>query len=200
MTFEPVNVLTGRRTGVIAQALLEKYQKVELVRGELERERTRLQQAIDQVGTKIDAVVAELNDLEEALKSEGVTPQTVSLKTVASEQAVWERKRQQWWTAQGLKGMGSYPYETGPQKQQVVATVREMLKAFGSMHVRDLHRMLRTTMTDVPSVQRLSQILSEAQEFEANRSKGWSLKGEGLDLGGSSPSVSKTTPSDEDEL
>jgi hypothetical protein len=121
----------------------------------------------------MDEVVAEMDELAAALREFEVTVEPV---LVEDESKRWVREQRRYMQANGpLSSVEFFP-ESRQQKQAVIAQVRNILKAFGSMQVREIHGLLRTEEGDVPSLPRLSQILSESQEFEADRSKGWSLK------------------------
>lgn len=183
-----------RRVGVVAEALAEKHQKLSFLRSDAEREQRALLSKLEQLSQRIAGLDSELEELREALAQFEVElePEVV---VVESEDARWKREQDRYMQAQGLQPLLDLYPETRHQKHAIAAEVRTLLELFGSMPLREIHRLLRTKGVDTPGLGRLSQILSESQMFEADRTKGWSLKEERPGFPRPGLSVSKTTPS-----
>lgn len=76
-------------------------------------------------------------------------------------------------------------------RETVLSAVKTILEVTGPTPTKELFDMLVNQKVDIESPERLSQILSAADQFVADRSKGWSLKGE--EPGGGTPSSSEST-------
>lgn len=76
-------------------------------------------------------------------------------------------------------------------RETVLSAVKTILEVAGATPTKQLYDMLVAQKVDIESPERLSQILSAADLFVADRSKGWSLKGE--EPGASTPSSSEST-------
>jgi hypothetical protein len=182
-----------RRLGVVAQALLEKFQRVSLHRRDLNAKFAAAKAVLEELERQLKEADSELLELQEALQPYGVPLSQPPLPE--DEETKWRKDRDRFVQAQGHPPVADIYPESRQQKQSVVSEVRLILSTFGSMHVRDIHAALRNKGIAVPHVPRLSQILSESELFEADRSKGWSLKEERP--GGREPGlpVPKQTPS-----
>lgn len=182
-----------RRMGVVAQALLEKLEKLRVVRRNLDREQAMQLAAAKQLELRIAEVESELAELATALDDYEIPSTPVS---VESESDRWAKEQTRFMQAEDrtLAPAELYP-PSSHQKQAVITEVRLMLEKMGSMHVRDIHKVLRASGIGTPNVPRLSQILSESEEFQADRSKGWSLKGEKPGFGRPGFSESTSTSS-----
>jgi hypothetical protein len=190
-TRQPVS----RRRNVIVEALAEKYQKTQVLHMDLQREYSMLVERMEAVKHRMRSVEGDLNALNGAIRelerSSSPEPQRLSI----DEDERWRREQRRFSQANGTSPAIDVLGETGQQKQWVINEVRLILETLGSMHLRDIHGMLRTKDGDVPSPSRLSQILSESEFFQADRTKGWSLKEERPGLAGPGLAISKTTPS-----
>ncbi len=80
-------------------------------------------------------------------------------------------------------------------RETVLSAVKTILEVTGPTPTKELFDMLVNQKIDIESPERLSQILSAADQFVADRSKGWSLKGEEPGDGTPSSSESTATPS-----
>ena len=178
MTFETdavfPSVTAKRRTNVIAEALREKYQKVRFLRAELDREQHALLSALEKLASRAREADLELEELKQALAEYEVT--VVPELVVEAEEARWRTEQARNVQAQAQPTLVDLYPESRERKNAVSLQVRSLLETFGPLPLRDIHKLLRTKGVETPNLPRLSQILSESSMFEADRSKGWSLK------------------------
>ena len=161
------------QSGVIAEALAEKLGKLRLQERMIEREQQAQRAAAEELVTRMSEVLGQIEELQAALRDHQIVGPVVD----ESERRllVDRTERNRWAHEHNNVTLEIHP-ETRAQKQIALAEAKEILSSFGSIHVRELYSLLATKGVEISSPQRLSQILSESQEFEADRTKGWSLK------------------------
>lgn len=178
MTYEPgTPVLRVRptRSSVVAEALTEKLKSLAVARMEIEREQEYFNHKVAQLQSRREQVDAEIEELRRAIRDLGLDSPSTRL-VLESEEDRWRQQRRRFSQANGVPPPVEVFSESRQQKQFLIREVRELLEMFGPMQLRQLHSMLETKGVEVPSTGRLSQILSESDIFEADRSRGWSLK------------------------
>lgn len=181
MTYEsddqPAVPASHRRRGVVVEALLEKLQRLTIGRVTLIREREQMRKALHELDEKLAEVQAQELELRAAVREYhveiGPMPQETTVgnpRRVLIEARNWQMSRAK------AQVLADGPPESGHLKSAVVAMVYAILQTVEYMHVRELYEMLKHQRIEVTSPQRLSQILSESSNFEADRTRGWSLK------------------------
>lgn len=181
---------------MVAQALAERYQKLMVGRSTLERELGTLERAALELRQKMIELDGEVAEISAAMRDYAVDlPPPRDAED--SRRHVFEGQRRFALREQARLVLAE-GQESGQQKRIVIRTVKAILETMGSAHVRELYEMLTHHKVEVSSPQRLSQILSEAEEFEADRLRGWSLKSEKPGFRRPGFSVSNT-PSSGDE-
>lgn len=163
-----------RRSNVVAQALMEKLDKISVARLTLEREQAQLKEVVASLARKIAEIDAEAAELKAALGDyEVAVNSALGYGDLLSNQCLHDNKN--WFHTGGSHDLHS---ESRQQKQAVIDTVKTVLELAGPTSTKVLYEIVHAQKLPVPSKERLSQILSEASQFEADRTKGWSLKGE----------------------
>lgn len=171
---------THHRRNVVVEALLEKLEKVEISRSTLEHECARVRMIEKSIVEKIDQLADEAEQLRCALNEH-----KVSAGPVTSDHSLSLADARRGYSiaaspAQG-PGLANARRRLNPESHQrrtVVEMAMKILEVAGSLPTNSLYEILMGQGIDVPSKNRLSQILSEAPEFEADRINGWSLKSE----------------------
>lgn len=150
---------------------MEKLEKLQTTRQLLEHEREAQREAAVQLQARFDAVEAQIGELRNALAHQ---PNAGMRADVFHRQVLIERTERT--ALAGDRFDADLFFETRRQKQAALMVAKDVIEAFGNVHLRDLYTMLQQKGVEVSSPQRLSQILSESEQFEADRAKGWSLK------------------------
>lgn len=161
----PDGLLMRRRT-IVAEALIEKLEKLHVVRLTAQRELDQVMQMLNEAQMRVTKVDNEINEV------------AVTLSDYQVDEERNERARRIEMHAERNRMIHGMPMQVESRgvKEAVIEFVGRIVSVRGSVPTRELHDYLRTEGLEVLSRERLSQILSESGKFEADRTKGWSLK------------------------
>ena len=168
------------RRNVVVEALLEKLEKVAIAQMTLEHEYAQLKSHEDSLRHRMEQLKSETTELQRALND-----YQASAGSVTSDETMLylsqARANAEIAPTRPQSRMINVRRRLNPESHQrrtVVEMAGKILEVAGSMPTNSLYEILMGQGIDVPSKNRLSQILSEAPEFEADRINGWSLKSE----------------------
>jgi hypothetical protein len=175
---------------ILTVALVERVEKLRITKSKLERDLLEASKVVSSLDDQIGTVNKEVAVLVKVLKGYGVEAGEVTLDEFFSVEFHGSPKRGQQFrqdlslsAADRLRVLADNETTSNARvnKQVVIEQAKQILDVMESMHVRDLHgvlsdKMVENKLGEVPTWQRLSQILSGSEEFESDRTKGWSLK------------------------
>lgn len=183
--FDIPSLQSMQKTNVVREALIEKLEKVGVARLSLERERELLKRQVESLSVKIQVLDSEVQQLRQAMQvfDGRVLPLVMNELEAGRASYVHWNERKTVDTALERTHDAHAVITRRPTnrdskvKDQVIAMVKSILGVTGPISTFKLFEILAMQDIEISSKERLSQILSETDAFESDRTKGWTLKG-----------------------